>query len=66
MHGTKSTLTTEQKRIASVTARLALAGIALLRAPDGTFVATRWSLTRVLPTLDSAEVFAAAAMDRIR
>jgi hypothetical protein len=60
--------TIADKRLASVTARLAIAGIELRRAPSGApgFVAVRWNLTRALATLDAAEVFAAAAMDRIR
>ncbi len=58
--------TIEAKRIANVTARLALVGIELHRAPDGAgFVATRFGLTRALPTLDAAEVFALKALDRV-
>ena len=54
------------KREATVRAALALFGIQLHRAPDGTYIARRWALTRALPTLRAAEAFAAAAMDRIR
>ena len=60
------TVTTIDKRLATVTATLALLGIELVPLPDGSFVATRFGLTRGLPTLDATEVFAAAAMDRIR
>jgi len=63
---TAPTITTEAKRLASVQAAMALVGIELRIAPGGGYVATRWNLTRALPTLDAAEVFANAAMDRIR
>jgi len=59
-------VTAMDKRLATVTAALALVGIELRPALDGTFVAVRWNLTRALPTLDAAEAFSAAAMDRIR
>jgi len=61
-----TTPTDYDKRIASATARLALTGIELRRASDGSFVAHRWHLSRPLATLDAVEVFVAAAMDRIR
>jgi len=60
-------ITAEDKRLASVTARLAIAGIELRRAPSGAgFIASRWNLTRRLDSLDACELFALAAMDRIR
>jgi hypothetical protein len=63
---TAPTITAEDKRLASVTARLALTGVELRRAADGSFVATRFDLSRALPNLDAAELFATAALDRIR
>lgn len=53
------TIGTDQKRLATVTARCALAGITLHRIEDDrgreTFIVTRWALTRELQTLDDVE-----------
>ena len=66
MHHTTTLPTIEAKRIASVTARLALLGIELRRALDGTgFVASRFGLERALPTLDAVELFTVKAVERV-
>ncbi len=47
------------KRLADVTAKLALQGCALYELSDGTLLATRVNMTRPLPTIVAAERFVA-------
>jgi hypothetical protein len=47
------------KRLANVTARLALQGCELYQLSDGTLLATRVNMTRPLPTIAAAERFVA-------
>lgn len=49
---------TRRKRIATLTARLALKGHLLEELPGGGFVAGRWGQTRPLPDLQAVEAFA--------
>jgi hypothetical protein len=48
-----------QKRFATLRAHAALRGIALYRADDGFYIASRWGLFRELPTLDDVARFLA-------
>jgi hypothetical protein len=46
-----------QKRFATLRALAALRGIALYRADDGVYIASRWGLIRELPALDDVAAF---------
>jgi hypothetical protein len=48
---------TDRKQFATLAARFALVGHELHRLRDGGFLATRWGLSRELPTLADAEAF---------
>ena len=47
-----------RKRLATLTARLALRGFALRQPPHGGFIVDRWDLARELVDLDAVAAFA--------
>lgn len=51
----------EQKRFATLRARLALRGFQMHRQADGRLLVIRWNLAKTLPSLDAAERFAEQA-----
>ena len=54
-------MSTDDKRLATLTAACALAGVALIPSTDDhgrrTYVVSRWALTRELPDLDAVEAW---------
>ena len=56
-HGgdTPGTAAPEEKRLATLTARAALAGVALIADSTPRYLVTRWGLTRELDSLDALE-----------
>jgi len=45
------------KRLANVTAQLAVKGFSLYPLTDETLLVTRWNMSRVLPSIEAAERF---------
>ena len=45
------------KRLADVTAKLAMHGYSLYPLTDGTLLVTRWNLSKTLPSVNAAERF---------
>ena len=58
-------MTADDKRLATLTAACALAGVTMIASTDDrgrpTYIVSRWALTRELPDLDAVEAW----LDRV-
>lgn len=56
-HTDAAPATVEPKTVATLIARAALAGYALVQLADGTFIASRWGMFRSLDHIAAVELF---------